>query len=83
VKIAKDAVESVIVGDPKSDTTTMGPLANKPQFEKVNSLMARGIEEGATVVVGGTGRPNGVKKGFYVRPTIFANVNNEMTIARE
>jgi len=83
VKIAKGVVESVIVGDPKSESTTMGPLANKPQFEKVNRLIARGVEEGATVVVGGAGRPNDLKKGFYVRPTIFANVNNEMTIARE
>jgi aldehyde dehydrogenase (NAD+) len=83
VKIAKAVAEQVVVGDPKSELTTMGPLANKNQFEKVNRLIARGVEEGATVVVGGTGRPDGLKKGYYVRPTIFANVNNEMTIARE
>ncbi len=82
VKIAMAVAENVIIGDPKSETTTMGPLANKPQFEKVNSLIAQGVEEGATIVVGGTGRPNGIKKGYYVRPTIFATVNNEMTIAR-
>jgi len=83
VKIAKAVAEQVVVGDPKSESTTMGPLANKKQFEKVNRLIARGVEEGATVVVGGTGRPDGLKKGYYVRPTIFANVNNAMTIARE
>ena len=83
VKIAKAVAEKVVVGDPRSDKTAMGPLANKAQFEKVNRLIARGIEEGATVVTGGTGRPDGLKKGYYVRPTIFANVNNKMTIARE
>ena len=83
VKVAKAVAEQVKVGDPKAETTAMGPLANKNQFEKVNRLIARGVEEGATVVVGGTGRPDGLKKGYYVRPTIFANVNNQMTIARE
>ena len=83
VKIAKAVAERVKVGDPKAESTTMGPLANKNQFEKVNRLIARGIEEGATVVVGGTGRPDGLEKGYYVRPTIFANVSNDMTIARE
>ena len=83
VKVAKAVAEQVKVGDPKAESTTMGPLANKNQFEKVNRLISRGIEEGATVVVGGTGRPDGLKKGYYVRPTIFANVNNQMTIARE
>jgi len=83
LKVAKAVAEKVVVGDPKAETTTMGPLANKTQFEKVQKLIMRGIEEGATVVTGGTGRPEGLKKGFYVRPTIFANVNNEMTIARE
>ena len=83
VKIAKAVAEKVVVGDPRSDKTTMGPLANKGQFEKVNRLIARGIEEGATVVTGGTGRPDGLKKGYYARPTIFANVKSEMTIARE
>ena len=83
VKVAKAVAGQVKVGDPKAESTTMGPLANKNQFEKVNRLISRGVEEGATVVVGGTGRPDGLKKGYYVRPTIFANVNNQMTIARE
>ena len=83
VKIAKAVAEKVVIGDPKSATTTMGPLANKTQFEKVQKLIARGIEEGATVVTGGGGRPPGLNEGYYVRPTIFSNVNNDMTIARE
>jgi aldehyde dehydrogenase (NAD+) len=83
VKIAKTVAEKIVVGDPKSEKTTIGPLANKNQFEKVQRLIARGIEEGATVVTGGGGRPEGLEKGYYVRPTIFANVNNSMTIARE
>lgn len=83
VQIAKAAAEKIVVGDPKSEATTMGPLANKNQYDKVLKLISRGVEEGATVVTGGAGRPKGLDKGYYVRPTIFANVNNAMTIARE
>jgi aldehyde dehydrogenase (NAD+) len=83
VKIAKAAAEKPVVGDPQSDTTTMGPVANKTQFEKIQKLLQKGIEEGATVVIGGPGRPNGIDKGYFVKPTVFANVNNDMTIARE
>lgn len=83
VEIAKSVVSKVVVGDPKADGVTMGPLANKAQFEKVQRLIRKGIEEGATLVAGGPGRPEGLDKGYFVRPTIFANVNNSMTIARE
>lgn len=83
VEIAKSVVSKVVVGDPKADGVTMGPLANKAQFEKVQRLIQKGIEEGATLVAGGPGRPEGLDKGYFVRPTIFANVNNSMTIARE
>ena len=83
VQIAKGVAEKIVVGDPRSETTTMGPLANKNQYEKVLKLISRGVEEGAAVVTGGAGRPQGLDKGYYVRPTIFANVRNEMTIARE
>jgi aldehyde dehydrogenase (NAD+) len=83
IAIAKAVAEKVVVGDPTSEKTTMGPLANKGVFEKVQRLISRGVEEGATVVTGGVGRPDGLKKGYYVRATIFANVKNEMTIARE
>jgi aldehyde dehydrogenase (NAD+) len=83
VKIAKAVAEKPVVGDPKKEGVTMGPVANKTQFEKIQRLLQKGIEEGATVVVGGPGLPQGVDKGYFVKPTVFANVNNTMTIARE
>jgi aldehyde dehydrogenase (NAD+) len=83
VKIAKSIAEKPVVGDPKAEGVTMGPVANKTQFEKIQKLLQKGIEEGATAVVGGPGRPSGIDKGYFVRPTVFANVNNTMTIARE
>ena len=83
IKIAKAVGEKPVVGDPKAEGITMGPIANKSQYEKIQSLLEQGIKEGATVVVGGPGRPAGLDKGFYVKPTIFANVTNDMTIARE
>jgi aldehyde dehydrogenase (NAD+) len=81
--VAKEAAAAVKVGDPAADGTTMGPLANEAQFDKVQRLIKKGIEEGAELVTGGAGRPEGIKKGYFVKPTIFANVNNEMMIARE
>jgi aldehyde dehydrogenase (NAD+) len=83
VKIAKAVAEKPVVGDPQKEGVTMGPIANKNQFEKVQALIKKGIEEGATVVIGGAGRPDGLDKGYFVKPTVFANVNNQMTIARE
>lgn len=83
VKIAKSVAQKPVVGDPKADGVTMGPVANRTQFEKIQRLLSKGIEEGATVVVGGPGRPSGIDKGYFVRPTVFANVTNAMTIARE
>jgi aldehyde dehydrogenase (NAD+) len=82
VQIAREAASKVTVGDP-SGNFTIGPLASKAQFEKVQRLILKGIDEGATVVAGGAGRPDGLKEGYYARPTVFANVTNEMTIARE
>jgi aldehyde dehydrogenase (NAD+) len=83
VKIAKTVAEKPVVGDPQKEGVTMGPIANKAQFEKVQALIKKGIEEGATVVIGGVGLPDGLSKGYFVKPTVFANVNNQMTIARE
>lgn len=83
VKIAKAVAEKPVVGDPKADGVTMGPVANKAQFEKIQRLLQQGLDEGATAVVGGPGRPNGIQQGYFIRPTVFANVNNNMTIARE
>ncbi len=83
VKLAKSIAEKPVVGDPKNANVTMGPVANQAQFEKIQKLIKKGIEEGATLVTGGPGRPEGLDKGYFVKPTIFANVNNSMTIARE
>jgi aldehyde dehydrogenase (NAD+) len=81
--IAKRIADAVAVGDPKSETTQVGPLVSKIQFERVNGYIEKGIQEGARVVTGGPGRPAGLNRGYYVRPTIFSDVRNDMTIARE
>src|SRR5437879_11834982 len=83
VAAAKRAADAVTVGDPSADGITIGPLASEAQFEKVQRLIKKGMEEGAELVTGGPGRPDGIKKGYFVRPTVFANVRNDMTIARE
>jgi aldehyde dehydrogenase (NAD+) len=83
VEVARKTAQQLVVGDPKAPGVTTGPLANKLQFERVQALIAKGIEEGAKAVIGGIGRPDGIDKGYFVKPTIFAGVNNEMTIARE
>ncbi len=82
VTVAKATAEGVKVGD-LSDSSAIGPVASSTQFEKVQGLIQKGIDEGATVVAGGPGRPDGLSTGYYVRPTVFADVNNDMTIARE
>jgi aldehyde dehydrogenase (NAD+) len=81
--IAKEAAESMRVGDPFADGTMLGPLANANQFRKVQGLIQKGIDEGAQLVTGGVGRPAGLGRGCYVKPTVFGNVRNDMTIARE
>ncbi len=83
VAIAAETARNVKVGDPKADGTILGPLVSKMQFEKVQHLIEVGIKEGATLAAGGTGRPEGVNRGYFVRPTVFANVTPDMTIARE
>lgn len=75
--------EGAVVGDPRMDGTTIGPLVSMKQFERVQHFIQKGSQEGATLVTGGEGRPRGINKGYFVRPTVFANVNNRMTIARE
>lgn len=82
-KFAIAAAESMTTGDPQNEEIFLGPISNQTQYEKVQSLIQEGIAEGATLACGGTGRPNGLEKGFYVKPTVFTNVNNKMTIARE
>ena len=81
--IAKSVAEKTKAGDPRADGTTIGPVVSRTQWDKIQSLIQKGVEEGATLVAGGPGLPEGVNKGFYVRPTVFADVTNDMTIARE
>jgi aldehyde dehydrogenase (NAD+) len=80
---AKQAAEATKVGDPFGESTALGPLASKAQFEKVQRLIQTGIGEGAKLVAGGVGRPEGIDKGYFVKPTVFADVHNNMVIARE
>ena len=81
--IAKKVAEAVVVGDPKAEGTAVGPVVSKIQFDRVEGFIAQGIAEGAKVVTGGSGRPAGLAKGYFVKPTIFSNVTNDMVIARE
>ena len=83
VALAKNAVDQVKVGDPLDPKTTMGPLVSKAQFDKVQGLIERGIREGATLVSGGVGRPADFNRGYFVRPTVFADVTPDMAIAKE
>ena len=82
-EIAKKTAENTKVGDPFGEDTSIGPVVSELQFNKIQGLIEKGIEEGAELVTGGPGKPDGLNAGYYVRPTVFANVNNDMTIARE
>lgn len=82
IEVARDAAGKITVGNPNGNFE-LGPLASKVQFEKVQGLIQKGIDEGATLVAGGCGRPEGLDTGYYARPTVFAKVTNDMTIARE
>jgi aldehyde dehydrogenase (NAD+) len=83
VNAARQAAEATKVGQPSAEDAHIGPLASKVQYEKVQGMIQRGIEEGATVITGGPGRPEGFGKGYFVKPTVFGDVRNDMTIARE
>ena len=83
VGLAKEAAEAVKVGNPREHGDHIGPLVSQMQFDKVQGLIETAIAEGARLVTGGMGRPDGFNRGYYVRPTVFADVNNQMTIARE
>jgi len=82
IPIARAAAESTTVGDPNGNAE-LGPVVSELQYNKIQALIAKGIEEGATLVAGGPGKPEGLEVGYYVKPTVFANVTNQMTIARE
>jgi aldehyde dehydrogenase (NAD+) len=83
VEIAKNFAETLKIGDPFEEGVQLGPISNKTQYEKVQRLIQVGIDEGARLVCGGVGRPDGLNEGYFTKPTIFADVTNEMTIARE
>ncbi|MEM8826650.1 MAG: aldehyde dehydrogenase family protein [Pseudomonadota bacterium] len=80
--VAKEAAEAWAPGDPNGNAR-MGPVVSETQFDKIQALIQKGIDEGAELVTGGTGRPDGLDRGYYVKPTVFANVANDMTIAKE
>ncbi|MGL4962417.1 MAG: aldehyde dehydrogenase family protein [Inquilinus sp.] len=81
--IAKAAAERHKVGDPRSEDTVLGPVVSQLQYDKIQRLIRTGIEDGATLVTGGPDRPDGLNRGYYVRPTVFGGVTPDMTIARE
>ncbi|MCK6452485.1 MAG: aldehyde dehydrogenase family protein [Alphaproteobacteria bacterium] len=81
--VAKAAAEACKVGDPKAEGTQLGPVVSEIQFNKIQRLIESGIKEGATLVTGGLGRPEGLNRGYYVRPTVFGDVRPDMAIARE
>ena len=83
VEIARRAAEATVVGDPEQEGDHIGPLFDQIQFDRVQAMIQVGIDEGARLVTGGLGRPEGIDAGWYVRPTIFADANNAMRVARE
>ena len=82
-KYAVETANSMSTGDPLDEEIYLGPISNKTQYKKVQDLIQKGVDEGATLACGGTGRPDGLDKGFFVKPTVFTNVDNKMTIAQE
>jgi aldehyde dehydrogenase (NAD+) len=81
--IAARVAGTTVVGNPREKSSRVGPVVSDLQWQKIQDLIQKGIDEGATLAAGGTGRPDGLEKGYYVKPTVFADVSNEMTIARE
>jgi aldehyde dehydrogenase (NAD+) len=81
--IARRVAEATVVGDPASEGTDIGPVISELQFNKIQALIQAGIDEGARLIAGGVGRPDGLEHGYYVKPTVFSGVTNDMTIARE
>jgi aldehyde dehydrogenase (NAD+) len=82
-KLIKEIVSNTIVGNPKNETTAVGPMVSNKQYERVQNYIQIGIDEGAKILIGGLGKPEGLEKGNFVKPTVFVNVNNKMRIARE
>jgi len=82
-QVILDAMSAFTVGDPADPKIAVGPMASQKQYERVQSYIRKGIEEGAEVLVGGEGHPDGLESGYFVKPTVFVNVRNDMTIAQE
>ena len=82
-ELAKATAEALQTGDPADETTNLGPLVNQSQYNRVNELIKSGIDEGARIITGGLGKPDGVDKGYYIKPTIFIDVDNKMRIAQQ
>jgi aldehyde dehydrogenase (NAD+) len=80
---AKVTSDMVVIGDTTEEATTMGPVVSKVQWDKIQGLISKGIDEGAKLVCGGLGLPDGIERGYYVKPTVFSEANNDMTVARE
>jgi aldehyde dehydrogenase (NAD+) len=83
IAIAKETIRLMKVGDPADPTTIIGPLANRNQYERIQYYIRLGLAEGATLIAGGEGRPEGLEQGYFVKPTVFVNVHRDMRIARE
>ncbi len=83
IEIARATAAKAVPDNPADESTRLGPVVSQVQYDKIQSLIQAGIDEGATLVAGGTGKPEGLEIGYFVRPTVFGNVTNEMTIARE
>lgn len=83
IEIARAVAAKAIPGDPADEATRIGPVVSQTQYDRIQSLIQAGIDEGATLVAGGTGKPAGLDTGYFVKPTVFANVRNDMTIAQE
>ncbi len=83
ISAVRSVAEAIAVDDPTKEGDHIGAVVNRAQFEKIQGLIQRGIDEGAMLVAGGTGRPDHLSTGYYVKPTVFANVDNNMTVARE
>ena len=79
----REAIHAFAVGDPADPKTAVGPMVSQKQYERIQSYIRKGIEEGAEVLVGGEGHPEGFEAGYFVKPTVFVNVKNDMTIAQE
>jgi aldehyde dehydrogenase (NAD+) len=79
----REAMRAYTIGDPADPKTAIGPMVSQKQYERIQSYIRKGIEEGAEVLVGGEGHPKGLEAGYFVKPTVFVNVKNEMTIAQE